>query len=323
MHYKTAAGWAAVVVAALAGVADGQSSGCAPYQRYVSALKNFDLPFVSKACSSLLHYSAATQTVTQTATDTRTITVATTTNIVAAQTRTRRATQTFTTSTTQTVTLTNTITSYKYSVVTQTSTFGAGVTPRAAGQDSEKPWGAFGLPESVVSQACSCYIPKPTGAVTKTKTVTETTRQSVTATVKKTSGTLFTTQTVTTTETNLDVQGVYTYITEHPDSTLTVTVTSCSGNYPKSSFNLQVSDITATRTDSYNNLYATPAPYRGLPDLPFYALNYVPTKPQAVGGGLFNIDCLGRLHVQAPGGGKVLYAAVSTYQPGFEMVYWL
>lgn len=90
MHFKTAAGWAAVVVAALAGVADGQSSGCAPYQRYVSALKNFDLPFVSKACSSLLHYSAATQTVTQTATDTRTITVATTTNIVAAQTRTVR-----------------------------------------------------------------------------------------------------------------------------------------------------------------------------------------------------------------------------------------
>jgi carbohydrate-binding DOMON domain-containing protein len=90
MHFKTAAGWAAVVVAALARVADGQSSGCAPYQRYVSALKNFDLPFVSKACSSLLHYSAATQTVTQTATDTKTITVATTTNFVAAQTRTVR-----------------------------------------------------------------------------------------------------------------------------------------------------------------------------------------------------------------------------------------
>lgn len=48
-------------------------------------------------------------------------------------------------------------------------------------------------------------------------------------------------------------------------------------------------------------------------------MDYLP----ATQGKLFNIDCFGRLIVAAPGGGQSLFGAMSYYQPGFEVVYFM
>lgn len=95
-------------------------------------------------------------------------------------------------------------------------------------------------------------------------------------------------------------------------------MTSCRGANPTSPFGLRIADTTPTRTDSYNNLYATPTPNPFFFD-GFYTLDLLP----AAQGPLFNVDCLGRLVVPAPGGGETLYAAVESLSTDFGIVYFL
>ena len=81
---------------------------------------------------------------------------------------------------------------------------------------------------------------------------------------------------------------------------------------------MQVADTTPTRTDSYNLLYPTPTQNAGFGD-EFYTLDYLASPP----GGIFNIDCVGRLIVESPIGGPPLFGAVDFFTPGFEVVYFL
>lgn len=108
-------------------------------------------------------------------------------------------------------------------------------------------------------------------------------------------------------------------VTEHPDSTLTITVTTCSGRNPTAAFNLQVADSTPTRTDSYNSLYPSPTfqpVYRNV----FYGAEFLPSPPST---SIYNIDCLGRLYVQSPDAGRVLFATIDALSVDFGQVYFM
>jgi hypothetical protein len=202
--------------------------------------------------------------------------------------------------------------------VTQTSRYTAALERRQAA--TPKPLNSLPLQPAALSSACLCYASKSRS--TKNKTITTTITKRVTATKvqvgllsfaqcrcmdEQTTTRTFTTR-ATTTTTELEVQGIYTYVRipislrlklmlihqviEHPDSTLTITVTTCSGRNPTPSFDLQVVDTTPTRADSHNLLYPTPSPAPSVgPE--FYVHDFLKNAPA---GDIFNIDCLGRGH---------------------------
>ena len=98
--------------------------------------------------------------------------------------------------------------------------------------------------------------------------------------------------------------------------TVTITITTCSGTNPTTSFDLQIVDSTPTRTDSFNLLYPTPTQNADI-DPDFYTFDYLPTPPAGL---IYNIDCVGRLYVENPDGGAPLYANIDYFSPGFEVV---